>query len=120
MKKLGFVASIATLVFSICFIASCASTSSISSAENAIIAGSADDPFKNTAWDSKGITLLEFGADGKVAFGYNEVKYSVKKDGESYTATFKPVTKMTFTIATKDANEGINDQGALKIKCTKK
>ena len=33
----------------------------------------------NTSWDSKGVTLLEFGADGKLAFGFTEVKYSVKK-----------------------------------------
>ncbi len=45
----------------------------------------------NTSWDSKGVTLLEFGADGKLAFGYTEVKYSVKKDGESYYRTFKSV-----------------------------
>lgn len=120
MKKIGLVVSIATLVFSICFFASCASSSNVSSSENVIVAGSEDDPFKNTAWDSKGITLLEFGADGKVAFGYTEVKYSVKKNGERYTATFKPARKMTFTIANKDASEGVNDQGSLKIKCTKK
>ena len=120
MKKNCLVAAIATLVFSICFFASCASTSSVSSLENVIAAGSEFDPFKNTAWESKGATLFEFGADGKVAFGYTEIKYSVKKDGESYIATYNLGGKKTFTIASKDAKEGINDQGSLKIKCTKK
>ena len=119
MKKIGLVAAIAILVCAARLFASSASTSSVSS-ENVIVAGSKDAPFRNTSWDSKGVTLLEFGADGKLAFGYTEVKYSVKKDGESYYRTFKPVRKMTFTIAKKDANEGVNDQSFLKIKCTKK
>lgn len=122
MKKLfGIVALIATIMLASIF-TGCLSTSGAGKAsdETTVIAGSIDDPFKNTAWNSKGVTLLEFGSDGKVAFGYTEVTYTVKKSGEGYVATFKPVRKMTFSIASKDSQEGINDQGLLKIKCTRK
>ena len=117
MKKFGFL--VLFMVFLLCtfLVTSCVSTQEVSG--EVIIAGSADDPFRNTAWDTKGVTLLEFGSDGKVAFGYNEVSYTIKMVGESYIATFNPLREMTFTIESRDAIEGINDQGTLKIKCTK-
>lgn len=121
MKKLGFMV-VVTMVFACtCLFTSCLSIFGASSPSGtSILAGSADDPFKNTSWDSKGVTLLEFGSDGKVAFGYTEVKYTVKQDGEKYVAIFRPVRKMTLTIENRNATKAINDQGGLKIKCTRK
>lgn len=95
-----------------------------------IIAGSDDDPFKNTAWDSKGVTILEFYSNGTVAFGYDETEYTVVKSEEGYVATFDPSNGklksmiMTFFIEKENSVEGINTQNVsgheMKIKCTKK
>ena len=63
--------------------------------------------------------MLEFGADGKLAFGYTEVKYSVKKDGESYIATFKPVRKMTFTITKKMRMKVLMTKVSLRLSAQK-
>ena len=93
-----------------------------------IIAGSDDDPFKNTAWDSKGVTILEFYSNGTVAFGYDETEYTVVKSEEGYVATFDPSNGklksmiMTFFIEKENSVEGINTQNVsgheMKIKMT--
>lgn len=44
-----------------------------------IEAGSADDPFVSTSWESKGVALLEFKDNGEVEYGYNVMPYSVIK-----------------------------------------
>lgn len=90
-----------------------------------ILAGSEDDPFRGTSWESKGATILEFDGNGKVAFGYSTFSYTVAKTDGGYKASLSGIkgTKNTFTIADKAAKEGIFSQTVrghgMDIPCTR-
>ena len=101
---------------------SCVSSSGVSEngSSSQIQPGSSEDPFKGTSWSSKGVTLLEFADNGKVAYGYTTVSYKVKNDGSGYIATFRAGgVGLTFTIDNATATEGVCVSGRVKMSCTK-
>ena len=101
-------------------LSSCASNAGASAVTVQIQAGTAEDPFKGTSWASKGITLLEFGTDGKVAYGYTTVSYKVKNAGAEYVASFRAGgVGLAFTIPSTDASEGVCVSGRVKMPCKK-
>ena len=79
-----------------------------------IAAGSADDPFKNTSWINQQVSF-DFLEDGKVDAGVSGT-YTVTKQGDVYVANMKVNgAKFTFTLEGKDATEGVQKVGSVKV-----